>query len=435
MTNHLRVIAIVVVALVAPFGAEAQEQTLRLTLEDVIARAEKNSHRIAGLEARVDVAAASLAARDSADRPTVALLGGYTRTNHVEEFSLPLRVLYPDVPDNYRSRLDLQWPIYSGGRTAALERAAAAERNAAQSDVLAARADLRLEAVRAFWALVTARHTEEVVRRALDSIDAHVADLRARLEQGLIPPNDVLSAEAQRSRQRLLAIEAANRRGIAEADIRRLIGADGQSPIAPAASLLPPEGEHGPSSLKAAIEQRHERRALSSRVDAATERETAAEASAKPQVGVGAGFDYARPNPRIFPRTDEWHDSWDVSVNVSWTLWDGGRRRAEEAEAAATTRVLTSRVSEFDRDLAFEIEQRRLDADSAQAAIATAEDGVRAALEARRVLGERFNAGVATSTEVLEAQTAVLHAELDRTLAIANAWLARARLDRAMGRI
>ena len=40
----------------------------------------------------------------------------------------------------------------------------------------------------------------------------------------------------------------------------------------------------------------------------------------------GGGYDYARPNPRIFPRAERWEDSWDASVNLSWTLWDGGRR-------------------------------------------------------------------------------------------------------------
>jgi outer membrane protein TolC len=130
----------------------------------------------------------------------------------------------------------------------------------------------------------------------------------------------------------------------------------------------------------------------------------------------------------------EWRDSWDLSVNVSWSLWDGGRRRAEEAEAAAATRALVARAADFDRQLAFEVEQRQLEIDSSHAAIAAANDGVGAAVEARRVIGERFGAGVATSTDVLDADTAVLQAQLDRTRAIANAHLAVARLDRAVGR-
>jgi outer membrane protein len=421
----------------------AQEPALRLTLDEVLARADKNGLRIAELQARVEAAAATEAGRRAADRPLVSAQAGYMRTNHVDEFAIavpgqPARVIYPDVPDNYRTRLDLQWPIYSGGRVAALERAAGAERDAAVFDVTAARADVRLDATRAFWALVTARQTETVLARALESTDAHVRELKARLDQGLIPPNEVLTAEAERSHQRLLAIEARNLRGVAEADLRRAIGEDRTIPIEPVAAVDAPVGSPQlPASsdlLSEAVKQRVERQALASRTRAAHEREDAAGAAGRPQVAVGAGYDYARPNPRIFPRVEEWRDSWDVSVNVSWSLWDGGRRRAEEAEAAAGVRVLAARSADFDRQLAFEVEQRRLDLESAHAAIAAAGDGVTAAVEARRVVGERFTAGVATSTEVLDANTAVLQAELDRTLAIAAARLAAARLNRALGR-
>jgi outer membrane protein TolC len=41
---------------------------------------------------------------------------------------------------------------------------------------------------------------------------------------------------------------------------------------------------------------------------------------------------------------------------------------------------------------------------------------------------------VATNTDVLDAQVALLQAELDRTRAQANAQLAAARLARALGR-
>jgi outer membrane protein TolC len=418
------------VFLVGARGA-AQET---LTLDDAIARALAYSARLAELEARQAGAAATERARDAADMPVLSVQAGYLRTNHVTPYALiplpgqPLRVLYPDVPDNYRTRLDLQWPIYSGGRVDALERAARAEKDAIAGDMSATRADLRLEVTRAFWALVTARETEQVVKRAVERMDAHVSDLRARLDQGLILPNDVTSAEAQRSRQQLLAIEARNTRLVSEADLRRLTGISG--PVIPAA---PPGGAPGPVPASSAP-GRPEREALEKRVDAAEAREEAARSAGKPQVGILAGFDYARPNPRIFPRTDQWDDSWDVGVNFTWALWDGGRRKADMAEAAATTRALQTRITEFDRQTAFEIEQRELELESARAAITAAADGVRSATETHRVLGERYRAGVATNTEVLDAELALLQAELDRTRAVASSRLAEARLERARGR-
>src|SRR5689334_6025251 len=133
--------------MMAPAAAPAWAQdapVVRLTLDEARARAVEASHRLAEARARETVAQASIAAREAADRPMVSASAGYTRTNHVLEFSVPSpngipRVLYPDVPDNYRTRLDLQWPIYTGGRTNALERGARAEASALAEDVDTAR--------------------------------------------------------------------------------------------------------------------------------------------------------------------------------------------------------------------------------------------------------------------------------------------------------
>jgi outer membrane protein TolC len=174
---------------------------------------------------------ASTAAREAADAPLVSLQGGYSRTNHVLEFSVPsptgqVRVLNPDVPDNLRSRVDLQWPIYTGGRAGALARAARAGADAIGQDLAAAQADLRLEITRAFWALVTAHSAVDALEQALARIDSHLADVRNRLAVGLVPPNDLLSAQAQHARQEMLLIEARNQVSASMVELARLTGLD-----------------------------------------------------------------------------------------------------------------------------------------------------------------------------------------------------------------
>jgi len=421
----------------------AQPSALRLTLEDAIRDGLQKSHRLAEAAARGEAAEAITDQRHAATLPQIAALAGYTRTNHVDTFGvlLPnnqLRIIYPDVPDNYRTRLDLQWPIYTGGRLDASERAARAEARASSNDLAAARADLRLEITRAYWALVTATESLRYVEESVTRIDAHLQDVRNQLTAGLVPPNDVLSVEAQESRQRMFRIQARTTREVTEAELVRLIGAAPGTPIEPAASLEEPRVEpRGPQALAALVEQakqqRPERAALTTRVVAASERVTAATAGTKPTIAVAGGFDYARPNPRIFPREGAWRESWDASINLNWPLFDGRRASAEVAEAAATSRASEERLADFDAILAVELRQRGSELESSRAAIEAANDEVRSATEARRVVGERFAAGVATSTDVLDAQVVLLQAELDRTQAIANRRLAEARLARALG--
>jgi outer membrane protein TolC len=415
---------------------------LRLTLPDAIDRALRASHRIGEVQARQDAATAAVASRSAADMPTLSLLGGYMRTNHVDAYAIPggalkpPTVIYPDVPDNWRSRVDVQWPIYTFGRFDALERAARSEVTAAEKDVSTSTADVRLDATRAFWALVTANESVRVVEEALTLVEAHLRDVKHMRDVGLLAPNDVLSVEARASRQQVQLIEARNMRDVAEADLRRVTG------LAPDVAIMIDAVLEGPLEALPTYDQlladaragRSERQALQARVAAIGERRTAVAAGLKPTIAVAAGFDYSRPNPRIFPRAAEWNDSWDVGVNVAWPLWDGGRVKADVAEVAANQRAVEQRLAEFDSVLDFEVKQRRLDLEAAREAIRAATDEVTSATEARRVVSERFKAGLVSNTEVLDAQQALLVAQFDRTRALAAARLAQARLDRAVGR-
>jgi outer membrane protein len=415
--------------------------TVALTLDEAVRRGLEASPRLAEALARGEAAEAVADQRHAAALPQVAAQAGYTRTNHVEEFGvlLPnnqLRIIYPDIPDNYRTRLDLQWPLYTGGRLAALERAARTEAAAWANNLDAARGDVRLDIARAYWTLLTATETVRVVDESLDQIRAHLGDARNQLAVGLAAPHDVLAVEAQESRQRMLSIQARANQDVAGAELARLVGAAPDTRIQPITALDAPAAPAVSiaSLVEAARQNRPERAALLKHLEGAHDRGRAAAAAGRPTIGVAGGVDYARPNPRIFPRHGEWAESWDASLNVNWPLFDGGRARAEVAEAGASTRAAQARLAEFDAALAVEVRQRVSEIESSGAVIAAADAAIRAAREARRVAGERFNAGVATSTDVLDTQVAVLQAELDRTQAIANARLAEARLARALGR-
>ena len=434
---------LVLLAGVAPpaWAQQAAAPVVRLTLDEARARAVEASHRLAEARARESVAQAVIEARVAAERPSVSVSGGYTRTNHVTPFFVPgptglPRAIYPDVPDNYRSRLDLQWPIYTGGRTDALERAARAEADAAAADVETARADLRLEVARAFWAVVTARAAAAVVEDALERAGVNVNDTRQRLNAGLVPPNEVASAEAQQARQRMLLVEAQNQRDVSSAELARLVGLDPSQTIEPVAELQRSAGAEQTFDVLAreGMDRRPDRKALELRVTAADLQKAAAAAGRRPVIAVGAGVDYARPNPKIFPRADVWDHSWDAGVNVSWSLWDGGRVAADVAQAAGSASAVRARLREFDSVLAVEVRQRSLEVSSGTAAVAAADEAVRAATEARRVVGERYRAGVIAQGDVLDAELQLLQSQLDRTRALASVRLAEARLDRAVGR-
>jgi outer membrane protein TolC len=425
-------------------GASAQ-QTVSLTLPQAIDRAVAADPRAAEAQARESAASSNITAQSALARPTATATGGYLRTNHVDAFGIPqangtTKILFPDIPDNYRARAELDVPIYTGGRVDALVASATAEEQAAAADRRVTDQDIRLETSRAYWQLVTARETVTVLERALARADAQVADVKTRTDAGFLPPNDLLSVQAQRARQNVQLIQARNGVASANLNLARLIGADPSTTITPATTVDQPTtgmenvtGQPADALIKRALEQRAERAGLTSRAQSLRSGADAARAALHPQIGALAGIEPSRPNQRFVPRTDEWRTSWDLGVNVSWPLFDAGRSRAEAASATAQADATAQRLTGVDRQIALEVRQRLLELDSDRAALSASDEGIAAATEATRVTQQRFAAGVATSTDVLEAQVAQLQAELERTNLAATLRLSEAALLRALG--
>ncbi len=427
--------------LVIGTSARAQTAPVPVTLTDAITRGLSSSPRVHEARARVVAAEAARDVRKSLKGPTVSMSSGYVRTNHVDEFAVPQpgggsRVIFPDIPNNWRLRTDVVFPVFTAGRTTALVDAATADIAAAQADAAVVEADVALEIAVTYWQVVTARATVAVLDESLTRTDAWVGDVQARVDAGVASPHEVLQAQAYRARQRVQRIQAAQAATVAERDLARLTGLPAGQPLAltsPVDQPTPHVQGAAATVYTRALETRAERAALTARQTAFRAAATAALAARLPQIGTFAGIEPARPNARFVPRTDQWHTSWDLGVSVTWALWDNGRARAEGAMALAQSDALGHRLREFDARLDVEVEQRLRDLETGRAAVEASTEAVTAADEVHRVMRARFDEGVATSTEVLDAHIAWLEAALERTKLQAALRVAESRLARAVG--
>src|SRR4051812_48668974 len=104
------VLGLLTIAWAPPVCAQPAAPVVTMTLDQAIAAGLSNSRRLAELQARLEAAGFAVDEQRAADRPDVNLAGGYTRTNHVDVFVIaapgrPPQVVYPDIPDNYRTRV------------------------------------------------------------------------------------------------------------------------------------------------------------------------------------------------------------------------------------------------------------------------------------------------------------------------------------------
>ena len=233
---HMRCVSRFLLAamLAMPAAASAQPQPTPLTLEEAIAQGLANSRRLAEIEARAEAADFAIAGRHAADVP-LARAAGRLHAHQPRARVLRSRrhrpaaasASIPTSPTTFA-----RGSICSGRSTPAAgptrssgRRAPSAARSARTSrppaPICASRSRARSGRV------VTARETEAVLRRSLEVATAHVERRPRPARLGADP--------AQRRRRRprrrprasaLLALEAANQRAIAEADLRRLTGND-----------------------------------------------------------------------------------------------------------------------------------------------------------------------------------------------------------------
>jgi len=446
MRATLSTVMAVTLWLVVPTGAAGQT-AVPLSLEDAIRRGVAHDPRLAEARSNQVAASTDVTSKAALSHPTVTTSAGYLRTNHVPPYGVlepngTFNVIFPDIPNKYSTQAEVDVPLYTSHRVESLVDAARDNERASAADLSASEQDVRLDIARAYWGLVTARENVRVLQQALDREDAYVGDVKSRVDAGVLPPNDLLSAQAQRAREAVSLIQATNDAAVAQIALGLLIGVGPDSVIEPTTRV--DEALAGVSALEhqtavalaaSARDVRGERLGLQAREAGLFASATAALASTKPTIGALAGVQPARPNERFVPPKDQWNVSWDLGVNVTWPVWDGGRAKADAATATADADALAHRIEQFDAQLALEVRQCLLDLGSSRAALAASEEAVAAATEAHRVVSERFRAGVATSTDVLDAQLALVQAELERTQLLAGLRVNEARLLRAVGRL
>jgi outer membrane protein TolC len=440
----LRKAAVFAALLALPLAAVAQPRLLSLE-EALAAGLEKNP----GLQAsRLELAAATARSREiAAGRlPSLKLGGGYTRLSEVPDFQVTL----PISPDpivvsqsyfnNFNLRLGIQQPLFTGFRLQAGERSARLLEAAAGQDLEKDRTELVFAVKAAYWGLARSREFEKVIDENVRQVGEHLKDVRAFSDQGLATRNDVLRAELELSNAEIMRIDARNAAEVALTALVSLIGLpldadiDLTTSVESRASRIPAKaGEGDGDPIERALAQRPEIKSAEFRIKASEMGVKAVRSAFLPQVYLSGNYYYLRPNPRILPSLDRFKGTWDVGVSVSFDIWNWGQTKRQTEQAEARLGQAREARKALEDQAVLEVTQCRLSLARAGEKVRVAGQAVGQAEENLRVTRERFKQGVALSSDVLDAEVALLRAKLGRTQAAIDQVVAQARLEKALG--
>jgi outer membrane protein len=319
------------------------------------------------------------------------------------------------------------WPAYEAADSAV---------HAQRHQIRARQSEVAQQAREAFYAYARARGALAVARSAVQAAEAQSELIEVMVRAGTTAQVDLIRVQAQVAAARVAALRAEAGVAISAMAVRTIMHAEDTTEIAIAQDLLagvPPVTESRDSLIRNAIEHRAEMLALRRLIHARSRQVDAAEGSRWPHLVLAGNVLVANPNQRIFPQTEEFRETWDVSAILSWSPNDvfTGERQADEARALRAQVEADMRTLED--GIRMQVTQAYENLRASVAAIEAARTGVEAADETLRVRTEQFRAGATVVTELVLAVTERARAQLDLIGAALDAHVAYSQLQRATG--
>ena len=363
----------------------------------------------------------------------VGLKGGYLGQPIVfrEGLSHPTRPQSPHWLQNYE--IDLSQPIYQGGRIRYSIEKADIEQKIAELQTLQNEADIKLALLEQYMQLFSLYKQQTVLARNIEESTKRLENIKSKKRQGLITNNDVLRSELQLTNDRLALQEVDNSLTLMSQQLDILLGLDEQTLIVPDTTLL---RQINPTSdyadyLQKAYRDDWTMRRLRQETQLALNNQRLVKAEFLPQLSLYAGNTLARPITRTM--ADYYNNSWNIGLTLSYPLSSLYKNRHKLEEARLNIDASQQQEELRKQSLRMEIRTALIRHQEAQDRVKALELSVRQARENYRIMRNRYFGQLSILTDLLDANSVLLDAELQLTTARARVIYTYYELQKACG--
>ena len=257
---------------------------------------------------------------------------------------------------------------------------------------------------------------------------------KAFFEVGIVAKNDVLQAEVRLANARQGLVKAENDLAIAKSSFNTLLRRDINTPFNVVDIL---EYKAFPllfeESLEEALRQRTEIKNADFEIKQAQESVKIAKSGFFPTITLAGNYARSSDSPQL--HSDLVNERWTIQTLATFTLWNWGNTAYKVGEnKVKVTQAQDSKYQLID-SIILEVKQDYLNMLTAEKNINVAAKSIEQAEENLRMSEERYKYQVATATDVLDAVTLLAQARTNYFSALADFNIAKAQLERAMGRM
>jgi outer membrane protein TolC len=430
--------------------------TLRIAIEEAVARAVRQSDESRIAAAQLDVTEAQITTARAAGLPQLRLNGAYTQVIENARANVVGSVFAQAF--TYNTNANLSQTLFQGGRIFAGTRAAANARRAARFDETEVRARVALDIQRAYFLALLSDRLYEIQVRNLALAEDRLKQVQSLESGGRAARYDVLRARVERTNLEPALIQARSDRELALLEVKRILNIPIDQPLV-LTSALDPEGlqafvatvanDSSADPVRAAV------RSAESVVEARGEGVKVARADLLPTVSAFFQSGYlALPSNNGVPtvwgqasntlcpagspatricQNNGWFADRNFGLQISWPIFDGLRAKGNIDLAQAQKKVAELQLSQEREQVQLERAQARAEFARARSAYDAQRDNAREAEEAYRLAALRFERGLDTQLDASAVQLQLLVAQTNEARSIFDLYIAAADLARARG--
>ncbi len=324
----------------------------------------------------------------------------------------------------------LKQPIFTGGKILAGIRAAEAQSEIEKSRFKSDKENLIGQVIENYLNVILAEENYKVRLELSMTVNKHADRARRMMDEGVIPSNDKLRADVAKSEAERNLFEADQKRKIAKLALLSIIKSD-EEIIIFSDSLIFREIDKASSSFILDTKNKNVNiETLRSSEKALHEKVNANFADYFPKV-FGFGF-YNCFDHYIIPKTEP---KWAIGIGAHLTIFDGMKRTNDYQMSKKDEESIKYLIKDLDRKLELLSRNQFMEMQLAKNTYFQLDAAILQANENLRLNEKRFETGLGTSLEVLDANMILESIKLKRAKALTDYYMNMAALYRTSGSI
>ncbi len=419
-----------------PVAGDAQ-QTYPLPLDDLFRLGTENSLHLKASRMQEVIAGDEEKTARTARLPDISIgaTAGYIGQTTIFRQGLS-KPTHPDMPDwSHNYNVEVTQPLYQGGKIRGTIRRATLQKQVASLYTANDQADIKLSLLRQYMDLFALYKETEVLARNIEESRRRLEDIRRLWKEGIVTRNDEIRSELQLTNDDLALREAKDNITIVSQQLDIVLGLDETLLLLPDTTLLSAGVTLG--SCEAYIQQaythfpglqiaRYNTRLAENDI-------RISRADYLPSLAIHAGNTLSRPLTSTMD--DMFANNWNVALSLSYSLSSLYRNKHKMHEARQYVSLRRNAEEQMMQEIRVNVRSAYIRHQEAIDRVKALKLSVRQANENYRIVNNRYLNQLSILTDLLDASSVRLEAELQLTTAQSEAVYTYYQLMHACGNL